>query len=301
MNEKCNISIKTPVGMTNRFDMNKIEMQGTKFSNIKCSIQIDTLGRECYTSGEGLFLYKNAVFVPPLGMIDDIVSFALSGSDAIMTNSIINAKIESKKLEFGSTKCYNIHIGQLEDTHSNLKVHGDILSVKQYETYLGDIICSSGSNDRNIENRKIQGLASINQITSILNLTSLGHYFFEIALILRESILVSKLVFNSEVWYNLSIKQMEKLEQIDKIYLRKILNIPKSTPKVGIHMECGVMPIRYVIKSRRLLSYWPILHGDENELILPSSVPVQYQFSPIGTETCIIITVRPPTHPGKYI
>ena len=98
-------------------------------------------------------------------------------------------------------------------------------------------------------------------------LTSLGHYFYEFALILRESILVSKLVFNSEVWYNLSNKQMEKLEQIDEIYLRKILNIPKSTPKVGIHMECGVMPIRYVIKSRRLLSYWHILHRDENKLI----------------------------------
>ena len=185
MNKKCNISIKTPVGMTNRFDMNKIEMQGTKFSNIKCSIQIDTLGRECYTSGEGLFLYKNAVYVPPLGMIDDIASFALSGPNSIKTNSITNAQIESKKLEFGSNKCYNIHIGELEDTHSKLKVHGDILSVKQYETYLGDIICSSGSNDRNIENRKNQGLASINQITSMLNLTSLGHYFFEIALILR--------------------------------------------------------------------------------------------------------------------
>ena len=30
--------------------------------------------------------------------------------------------------------------------------------------------------------------------------------------------------------------------------------------------------------------------------LLPSSVPVQYQLSPIWTETCIIITVRP-THP----
>ena len=100
--------------------MNKIEMQGTKFSNIKCSIQIDTLVRECYTSGEGLFLYKNAVYVPPLGMIDDIASFALSGPNSIKTNSITNAKIESKKLEFGSNKCYNIHIGELEDTHSKL-------------------------------------------------------------------------------------------------------------------------------------------------------------------------------------
>ena len=83
--------------LAERFLVSKIEMQGTKFSNIKCSIQIDTLGKECYTSGEGLFLYKKAVFVPPLGMIDDIVSFALSGPDAIKTNAIINAKIKFKK------------------------------------------------------------------------------------------------------------------------------------------------------------------------------------------------------------
>ena len=87
MNETCNIAVKTPVGTTERFKMDRIEMQGTKFSNIKCSIQIDTLGKECYNSGEGLFIYKNAVYVPPLGMIDDIVSFAKSGSDAIKTQS----------------------------------------------------------------------------------------------------------------------------------------------------------------------------------------------------------------------
>ena len=110
MNEKCNIAVKTPVGVTDRFEVQKIEMQGTKFSNIKCSIQMDTLGKDCYSSGEGLFLYKNAVNVPPLGMIDDIASFSLSGPNAIKTNAIINSKIESKKFEFGPTKCYNIHI-----------------------------------------------------------------------------------------------------------------------------------------------------------------------------------------------
>ena len=60
---------------------------------------------------------------------------------------------------------------------------------------------------------------------------------------------------------------MEKLEQIDEIYLRKILNIQKSTPKVGIYIECGIMPIRYIIKIRRLLYYWHILHRGENKLI----------------------------------
>ena len=43
MNDKCDIAVKTPVGISDRFKMNRIEMQGTKFSNIKCSIQVDTL------------------------------------------------------------------------------------------------------------------------------------------------------------------------------------------------------------------------------------------------------------------
>ena len=95
----------------------------------------------------------------------------------------------------------------------------------------------------NIEKRKNEGLAAINQISSILNLTSLGHFYFEIALILRQSILISKLVFNSEVWYKVTSKQLEKLEQIDELYMRKILNVAKTTPKVGIYIECGVMPV----------------------------------------------------------
>ena len=31
------------------------------------------------SAGEGLFLYKDGVYIPPLGMIDDIASFSLSG------------------------------------------------------------------------------------------------------------------------------------------------------------------------------------------------------------------------------
>ena len=42
MNQTCDIAVKTPVGITNRFVLEEIEMQGTKLSNIKCAVQIDT-------------------------------------------------------------------------------------------------------------------------------------------------------------------------------------------------------------------------------------------------------------------
>ena len=72
---------------------------------------------------------------------------------------------------------------------------------KSYETYLGDIVCSSGSNHRNIESRCNRGIGAFSQIMTMLSRGSLGHYYFDIGLVLRDAILVRKLVFHSEVWY----------------------------------------------------------------------------------------------------
>ena len=99
MSQKCKIAVKTPVGITDRFELEEIEMQGTKWSNIKCAVQVDTLGKDCYSNNEGMFIYKECVTVPPLGMIDDLASFSICGPETVKINALINAKIESKKLE----------------------------------------------------------------------------------------------------------------------------------------------------------------------------------------------------------
>ena len=39
------------------------------------------------------------------------------------------------------------------------------------------------------------------------------------------------------------------------------------SPKVGIYIDCGKIPVRFFIKMRRLMYYWHILHRDEDELI----------------------------------
>ena len=45
----------TAVGLTDRFTLEEIEMQGTVNGPIKCSVSTDTLGRDCYKYGEGLY------------------------------------------------------------------------------------------------------------------------------------------------------------------------------------------------------------------------------------------------------
>ena len=102
------------------------------------------------------------------------------------------------------------------------------------EVYLGEIISSSGSNEKNIANKSNQGVGAVSQIFSSLSQISLGHYYYDIAFIMRDSILVSKLVSSSEIWYNVTDSQYSKLEEIDEMFLSKIFEVPKSVPKLSL-------------------------------------------------------------------
>ena len=95
-------------------------MQGTVAAQLKCAIQMDTLGRYCYSHSTGQYQYRDVCTVVPLGMIDDIAGVAECNTNSLILNSIINAKIES------------------------------MMKKKDCEVYLGEIISSSGSNEKNI-------------------------------------------------------------------------------------------------------------------------------------------------------
>ena len=146
-------------------------------------------------------------------------------------------------------------------------MHENSINKKNHETYLGDVNCNSGSNTKNVDKRRNSGTGAVSQVISTLNQVALGHNHFETALIFRDSMLVSKLVSSTEVWYNITKDQYEKLEEIDEIFLMKILELPESVPRLSLYVECGLIPIRYIIKTRRLMYYWQILHSDENELL----------------------------------
>ena len=71
-NERCQVAVKTPWGsISQRVEMKEIEMQGTVPAPLKCSVQLDSLGKECLETGEGVYQYKECVNIPPLLMIDD--------------------------------------------------------------------------------------------------------------------------------------------------------------------------------------------------------------------------------------
>ena len=206
MNRKSSISIKTPMGTTERKPMEKIVMQGGKFGSLLCSNSTDKIGKETLKDEENVFKYKECVPIPILGMVDDILTLSECGTKSVIMNSKVNSHIEMKKLTFSDTKCHHIHVGKPSNSCPNLKVHGVKMSEVDYDDYLGDVITNDFKMTKNITKRNSKAVGKSSQIINMLAELSLGFYYFQIAMILRNALFVSSCLVNVEVWYPLQAR-----------------------------------------------------------------------------------------------
>ena len=115
--------------------------------------------------------------------------------------------------------------------------------------------------------RKGKGLGIINEIMNILETIFFGKYYFEVALILRSSLLLSSILLNSEAWVNLSEKDIKILEQTDEILLNKILECDSNTSNVFKYLELGIYPVRFEIMKRKIVFLQYILKQKKDSMI----------------------------------
>ena len=268
-NKECQVAVKTPWGgLTERVTLKEIEMQGTVLSNIKCSIQIDSLGKDCITENKGIYKYKGCTSIPPLSMVDDVVTISNCGVDSIKVNAIVQAKVETKQLELGHTKCFNMHIGK-KDKHlcPSLSIHGAEMLTSDRETYLGDLLTTDNKIDQNIIARCNKGMGKINGIISLLQEVSFGPHYFKMAILFRSSMLLSSMLCNSEVLYGITKSHIERLEQVDRIFFRRLFQVPNCTAIEAFYLETSTISIRHLLMGRRLMFLWDIIHKTESELV----------------------------------
>ena len=290
VNKNVNVAVKTPFGLTDRQNINRVVMQGEVYGPLCCSVQVDTFGKECIRKNKYLYKYKETVGIPPLSMVDDLVLLSTCGLNSVLMNGFINCKTNVKKLQFGVEKCHKMHVGIKNHLCPDLFIDGwelksadsmktGVTGLVDYgvgsceveksasEKYLGDIISHDGRNQKNIEARKGKGFSTNNKIMNMIEDICFGPFTFEVSLTLRDSFLISSILTNSEAWLGLSNSEVEKLEQVDESLLRRFLEVGQGCPKEMLYLELGCMPIRYIIMIRRILFLHYLLNEEKDSLI----------------------------------
>ena len=73
-NSSAEVAIKISTGITDRATIMNIVMQGTVWANMFCVVLLDKLGQLVYDNPKLLYYYNQEVAVPPLQMVDDVLS-----------------------------------------------------------------------------------------------------------------------------------------------------------------------------------------------------------------------------------
>ena len=264
-NRNAQVAVKTSGVLSTRANIHNIIMQGSVWGTICCVVLMDKLGKICYQNPELLYYYKG--LVAPLQMVDDILVIQKCSTKSQRMNGAINTFIELEKLKLSSSKCKNVHVSKTNKECHTLKVHGIPMKQSDQETYLGDAIHKSGLLRYTLAARVSKGYGAVTSILSIVKEIPLAHWRVEAGLRLREALLINGILFNSEAWQGVTDEDIKTFEKVDEALIRGILGAHSKIPLESLYLETGSMPLRFVIRSRRLCYLKTILDRDPEELI----------------------------------
>ena len=290
-NEKVEMAVNTPDGLTDRTEIKNTVLQGDVFGSILASVQVNSIGKKCEESGYG-YKYKNKLPIPILGLVDDVIGISEAGIRAHQLNALINVKTAEKGLRFGPAKCKTLVVGK--DTKSvltnalvvdNWKVEhvtndftGQPELIESYDgkapidqvikqKYLGFVISNQSNNMANIEEVKKKSIGILRKIFEKLNSLKLKKYYFECGLIFMNVILRGSILYAAETYYNLRENELRILERIEENYMRKLLKTTASCPVVQLYLELSQIPARFAIMKSRLFFLKSILNEKEESRI----------------------------------
>ena len=262
LSNKCaKFAIKTSSGKTNQISIEQKVMQGRVWGGLMCTTTMDKLCKLVYDNSSLLYKYRGHVLVPPLEMVDDVVTASKCGTTAITLNETVNTFIELKKLKLSAGKCSQIHVGKKVNVCPAHKVHGEDMKKSDQEKYLGDFVTKKANSKDTLEDRINKGNGALSQMSAILSDIPLRKRR------LRHAWFLNACLFNSEVWIGFNQQDLHPLEIIDKHILRLITGAQQKVPSEMLFLETGELPLKYVIIVRRLMYYQEIIKRHENELI----------------------------------
>ena len=266
LNKKAKVVVKTPYGLTDMFETDPIVKQGTVLGSAMCS----SLTGEYCGMNEGVKVGN--MVLSSLLYVDDLIDLTETLSDR--ERSHLQAIIFTKQnnMLLSGTKCFGMGINS-DDPLPVLSIDNDkqVISVEEI-VYLGDVFNVAGNNDGLIKDRIRRATKAMISISSLIKETNLGIYEVQVWLLLYRSLFISTVLFNSQTWSRIRKKDIEQLQIAQLKFLKRILNLPSSTPNSFLFLELGVLPIESEIHKRQLMYLHRIL-------MLPEEDPVHQMFT----------------------
>ena len=263
MNKDTVIEVVTPSGTTQKVQMGEIAKQRTVLGPTFCCVETDQINKIGEDQERMLGTQKVAILI----FVDDVMS---AGGAEDARKAIRNmAEMEVvKKFTYGLKKTnymvVNSARGKAEEI--NEKVKGGIITEAKEYKYIGFWVNKEGNCQLHIEKKKGKMKGEIVALKSIASYSNMGEMFVNARLEMYEMCILPSLLYDLECWTKQSKGEVKKLEQIQAESLCNLLELPKTTPYIGLLCELGMWRIEERLMYRKLMFYNNLMNSDERRL-----------------------------------
>ena len=245
LNENTEIRVKTGVGMTEYTNVGAVVGQGTMGGALVSQAVLDEGAKEHFKPGnEDELMYGNVPMAPCLFQ-DDIIHGAKDVAKARVASNKVATMMAEKNLKLNQDKCVIIAIGtkkQREKVKVELETNpimcGDFeMKTADQEKWLGQQISAGGLADSvaaTVDAKEGKIKAACLEIANIVNdwrAETVGG--LETAILLWEACVIPSLLHSCSTWMQISKATENKLNNLQRWFIRLIMQVPQGTPSPG--------------------------------------------------------------------
>ena len=263
MSQNTRISVKTGVGMTGEADVGEVVGQGTVGGALTSQVNIDK-GVDRYFRGSMDEMSYGTIRLQPFIFQDDIARVAGDIRTAQAGNIKLSNVMNEKQLKVHPDKTGYIVVGnsqyreqvQREVQQSPIMFGNIVTKSKMMDKYLWDVVHMEGleaSVNATIEDRIGKITASMHEVKAIIDdyrMQALGGMMG--ALDLWNLAIIPSLMNNCSTWIGMTSRQEKKLESLQEQFIRMMMEVPVSTPKLALRAETGLLSMKHRVWVEKL-------------------------------------------------
>ena len=178
---------------------------------------------------------------------------------------------ETKRFTFnndsGKTEIMKMELGKKrkESARPEITVKKGKIGYTDSYKYVGDQYDKTGKNMSKIVKKTEKAKYIAEEVKRQGSYVRVGSADTSVRILLLDTVVKPTLLSNTETWINVNKEEMEKVNQVHYMVLKKVFEQRENTPYYGILMETGYWPYSYVIIYKRLMLYHNLIHSEERK------------------------------------
>ena len=248
-----------PSGPCSEIKINEIFVQGSSDAVLAAWNHMDSFNKKKKDVSSKNCTIQGIDF-DSLMFIDDIAEVCKAQLDVLLISARLEVFQDETGLHFKPPKCKLLVMNEVEDIKDELGGI-ELMKVLLHE-YLGTIVSSDGLRNDEIKSRIKKTLSVCNEIVQILKTTELSRIRLRHVKILSNACVDGKVKYGCAVWNKLSDGQVKELNALKVNMLKRVMDLPYSTPSTIIQYEFGVTDLELDTYMEKIILAYDMLNTE---------------------------------------